>query len=455
MRINLKYSLFLFALVLGVVACSNSKNNLAGSRKISDDSLLTLVQKKTFEYFWNGAEPHSGMARERININGVYPQHDKNIVATGGSGFGVMAILVGMKRGFITRQQGILRLQRITNFLANADRFHGAWPHWLHGKTGKVKPFSKKDDGGDLVETAYMVQGLICARQYLRKMHTKKAHELAAKMNKLWRQVNWNWYRKGGKDILYWHWSPDYGWAMNFPIKGYNETLITYILAASSPTHGVPAAVYHKGWARGGAIDEPVTTYGYKLALRHDGAKKYGGPLFWAHYSYLGLDPHGLHDQYANYWKENKDQTLINREWCIKDPDGYKGYGKNDWGLTASYDMKKNGKIGYAAHQPGKDDGVIAPTAALSSFPYTPKYSMKVLKNFYYNLGDSLWGRYGFYDAFRKGKNWYPKRYLAIDEGPIVDMIENYRSGFLWKLFMSAPEIKRGLKKLGFSSPDI
>jgi hypothetical protein len=324
-------------------------------------------------------------------------------------------------------------------------------------KPEKSSRLAKKDDGGDLVETAYMVQGLICARQYLRKYASQNGKKLAAKIDSLWKGVDWNWYRRGGQEVLYWHWSPDYGWAMNFPIRGYNETLITYILAASSPTHGVPASVYLKGWARGGKIRANVTTYGYHLALKHNGkaAKKYGGPLFWTEYSYLGMNPHGLRDEYANYWNENKDQVLINRMWCIKNPGGYKGYSKKNWGLTASYDLRKNGKTGYAAHQAGNDDGVIAPTAALSSFPYTPKYSMTALKNFYYNLGDSLWGKYGFYDAYKLGKNWFPKKYLAIDEGPIIDMIGNYRSGFLWKLFMSAPEIKKGLKKLGFKSPNI
>ena len=438
----------LFTINCSVKQSPPSSSSDTGVQRISDDSLLTLTQERTFQYFWDGAEPHSGMARERYHVNGVYPQNDKNVVTTGGSGFGIMAILVGIKRHFITEQQGVNRLEKIVNFLENADRFHGVYPHWLHGKTGRVKPFSQKDDGGDLVETSYLVQGLLTARQYLRKDGGQEEKLLATEIDSLWRTVEWDWHTKGGENVLYWHWSPDYGWAMNFPIHGYNETLITYVLAASSPTHGVSAEVYHQGWAQNGDIKANVTTYGYQLQLRHNGSEKYGGPLFWAHYSYLGMDPHGLVDRYANYWKENKDQTLINREWCIKNPKGYKGYGKDLWGLTASYSIS-----GYVAHKPGHDLGVISPTAALSSFPYTPDYSMDVLENLYYNYGDKTFGPYGFFDALSVDKNWYPKKYLAIDQGPIVDMIENYRSGMLWDLFMSSPEVQKGLKKLGFQSP--
>lgn len=419
--------------------------------EISEDSLLTLTQERTFQYFWDGAEPNSGMARERYHVDGDYPQDDKHIVTTGGSGFGIMAIIVGMDREFITRQEGIDRLQRIVDFLEDADRFHGAWSHWINGETGKTKPFGEKDDGGDLVETSFLVQGLITARQYLQEIGGDKAQQVADQIDTIWREVEWDWYTKNGEeDVLYWHWSPNYDWEMDFPLEGYNEVLITYIMAASSPTHGISAEPYHKGWARDGGIEANVNTYGYELQLSHNGAQEYGGPLFWAHYSYLGLDPRGLEDRYANYWQENKNHTLINRQWCIENPEDYEGYGEDLWGLTASYSVS-----GYAAHRPTEDLGVITPTAALSSFPYTPEESMDVLENLYYNYSDKLLGPYGFFDAFSIDAEWYPQRYLAIDQGPIVVMIENHRSGLLWDLFMSAPEVQEGLQKLDFQSPHL
>jgi len=448
----MKFNKIIFCLFIAIINFSfirevgNSKPTFnTHSDSLSTDSLLTIVQRQTFQYFWDGAEPNSGMACERINMDGIYPENDKDVVTSGGSGFGVMAILAGIHRGFITREEGLHRLEKIANFLEKADRFHGAWPHWLNGPTGKVRPFGKKDDGGDLVETAFMAQSLLCVRQYF-KDGNEEEKKLANLVDQLWKEIDWDWYRNG-QNVLYWHWSPDYDWQMNFPIHGYNECLIAYVLAASSPTHGVPAAVYHEGWAENGKIKSPSEHFGYTLQLHHQGAPN-GGPLFWAHYSYLGLDPHGLKDKYADYWKENMNQTLINYEWCVKNPLHYKGYGADNWGLTSSYSVKW-----YAGHAPHEESdlGVIAPTAAISSIPYTPEKSIVAMKNWYNNMKEKLWGPYGFYDAFSETDNWYPQKYLAIDQGPEVVMIENYRSGLLWKLFMSCPEVQQGLKKLGFA----
>jgi hypothetical protein len=450
---NLRFNTVILLILVGVNCCAGNRERATGNKssaefkKISDDSLLTLVEYRTFEYFWDGAEPNSGMARERFHEDGIYPDNDRDVVTSGGSGFGIMAILVAIERGFINRDEAVDRYTRIVNFLKKADRFHGAWPHWLYGETGKVKPFSMKDDGADIVETAYLMQGLLAARQYFIN-GSEQEKNLASRIDTLWKEVEWNWFTKNGESVIYWHWSPDYGWQMNNPVRGYNECLILYVLAASSPTFPVSPDAYQKGWARDGAIKGEHEKYGYILSLNHDGSQEYGGPLFWAHYSYMGLDPRHLKDTYADYWHENVNQTLINWQWCVRNPDKYSGYGKDCWGLTASYSL-----TGYAAHSPGEknDLGVISPTAALSSFPYSPEQSMSAMKHFYYVLGTKIWGVYGFYDAFSEQNNWYPERYLAIDEGPVVVMIENYRTGLIWDLFMSSPEIKNGLQKLGFS----
>jgi len=440
----------LMAIMISVISCmQNTGGKKTGpAPEMSDDSLLTLVQYRTFQYFWDGAEPVSGMARERFHVDGVYPENDMNVITSGGSGFGLMAILTGIERGFITREEGLARFRKMVSFLQNADRFHGAWSHWLYGETGKVKPFSPKDNGADLVETAYLVQGLLAVKQYFINGNEAE-RKLAEDIDRLWKEVEWNWFTKGGENVIYWHWSPDYGWEMNFPVEGYNECLIMYILAASSPTYPVSAEAYHQGWARGGAIKTNREKYGYMLELKHNGAEEYGGPLFWSHYSYLGLDPRNLKDRYADYWQHNKNHTLINWQWCTNNPKKFAGYGENCWGLTASYSVN-----GYAAHAPSdaNDLGVISPTAAISSIPYTPEQSIKAIRHFYYHYGEKVWGEYGFYDAFSEQNNWYPKRYLAIDQGPAVVMIENYRSGLLWNLFMSCPEIMEGMKKLGFNS---
>jgi hypothetical protein len=394
---------------------------------ITDDELLTKVQQQTFKYFYDYAEPNSGMARERLGSG--------NTVTTGGTGFGLMAMVVAMERNFITRPQGIERLNKIVSFLETADRFHGAWSHWVNGSTGKVIPFSTKDNGGDLVETSFLVQGLLTCRQYLVQSDTV-GNNLINRITNLYKSVEWDWYRKNNENVLYWHWSPNYNWEMNFAMYGYFEEQITYVLAAASPTHSIPKIVYSNGYGRNGQIQTGTTHYGYTLPLGPL------APLFWTQYSYLGLDPH-FSDDYANYWAQNKNASLINNAYCIANPKKFIGYSADCWGLTSS-----DNQNGYDAHSPANDLGVITPTAALSAFPYTPEESMKALKFFYYTLGDRLWGEYGFYDAFNLTQDWTASSYLAIDQGPIIVMIENHRTGLLWDLFMSCPELQQAINEL-------
>ncbi|HZK65880.1 MAG TPA: glucoamylase family protein [Puia sp.] len=441
---------FLIILLLGNLASFLSAQTLkkksagpvdAGRpANLSDSALLNLVQKQTFAYFWDFAHPVSGLARERSNKSYAYGDE---VVTIGGSGFGVMAIIVATERKWITRDTAVRFLLKEVRFLSKASSYHGIFPHWMDGATGRTIPFSRKDDGADIVETSYLFEGLLCARQYF-NLNNSEETELRKRINSLWRDAEWNWHTRGGLDLLYWHWSPNNGWSMNFEIRGWNECLITYVLAASSPTYSIDAKVYHNCWAQSNHFYNGKEFYGVKLPLGFD----YGGPLFFSQYSFLGLDPHGLKDQYADYWEENYNHTLINYKHCVINPNHFKGYGENCWGLTASDNYK-----GYDAHSPTNDLGVITPTAALSAFPYTPQYSMLALKHFYNDLGNKIWRGYGFTDAFSEEKNWYATEYLAIDEGPIVGMIENYRTGLLWKLFMNCPEIKSGLEKLEFESP--
>ncbi len=416
--------------------------------KLTDQELIELVQKQTFAYFWNYAHSNSGMARERYIPQD--PGFDENIVTTGGSGFGLMALVSGMSRSYISKEDGVKRLNKIADFLEKADRFHGAWSHWIDGNTGKVIPFGTKDNGGDLVETSFLVAGMITVREYL-KDGTAEEKAVAQKFDNLWKGVDWQWYTNN-QNKLYWHWSPTYDWQMNFALEGYNECLITYIMAAASPTHTIDPKVYNEGWARSGGIISANKKYDVPLILKHNGAQEYGGPLFWAHYSYLGLDPNQLRDKYADYWALNLNHTKINYLYCIENPFNYKGYGANYWGLTASYSRNSDGGVGYDAHMPSNDKGIISPTAAISSIVYTPKESIALMRNLYENYKADVWGVAGFYDAHSLQTNWTAQRYLAIDQGPEVVMIENYRSGLIWKLFMNAPEVKQGLIKLGFHS---
>lgn len=415
--------------------------SLDSSRKfaaMSDNALLDLVQQQTLKYFYDFGHPVSGLARER-NTSG-------DLVTSGGSGFGIMAMITGVNRNFITRPQGLTRIQTMVSFLKNnAQTFHGAYPHWLNGATGAVIPFSANDNGADLVETSFLAQGLICARQYFNGADAAET-SLRADINFILNRIEWNWFRQGTQNVLTWHWSPNLGFVINLPIKGWNECLITYVLAKSSTTYSIPTAVYTNGWASNGGSGfiNGNTYYGLQLPL----GPNLGGPLFFEHYSFLGINPNGLTDAYANYATQTKNHTLINYNYCKLNPQNYYGYSDSCWGLTAS-DIPN----GYTASSPTNDVGVIAPTAALSSFPYTPIESMKALKFYYYVLGDKIWKQYGFVDAFKLDDPWFANSFLAIDQGPIIVQIENYRSGLLWNLFTSAPEVKAGMLSLGFSAP--
>lgn len=425
----------------------------ASTRELSDDELLTMLQEACFHYYWDGADPHSGMTLE--NIPG-----DDRIVATGASGMGIAALIVGVDRGFITRAQGLERLTRIVNFLEHAQRYHGVWSHFMDGSTGKTMPvFGMFDNGGDLVETSFLMEGLLAARQYFRG-ESNAEHDLYRRISQLWETVEWDWYRgPEHADYLFWHWSAEWGWQIHHRLTGFNEVMITYLLAMSSPTHGVPADLYYTGWAgqseaalkyragwsgskEGDRYYNGHTYYGIKL----DVGVGTGGPLFFTHYSYLGFDPHALHDRFtSSYFENNRNIALINRAYCIADPKHFKGYGPDAWGLTAS-----DGPDGYVPHAPDDldDQGTLTPTGALASFPYTPEASMAALKHYYRDLGAQVWNIYGPRDAYNPGRDWISQIYMGLNQAPIVVMVENYRSGLVWKNFMANPEVGVMLQKL-------
>jgi hypothetical protein len=418
------------------------RSTAARAAELDDDALLDLVQRQTLRYFWDFAHPACGLARERSNVT---PKYGLEAVTTGGSGFGVMAIVVGVSRGWIGRAAAVDRLWTMVRFLMKADSYHGIWPHFLNGDTGRTIPFSRKDDGGDLVETSFLIAGLLCARQYFDAADAAETR-LRAAIDWLWREAEWSWHTQGGRNVLYWHWSPNNGWSMNHEIRGWNECLITYVLAASAPRYAIAPEVYHRGWADGRDFRNARRFDDIELPLGPDG----GGPMFLSHYSFLGLDPRGLSDRYADYGRQCVAHARINRAHCVRNPNGFRGYGEDCWGLTAS-----DSPLGYEAHSPTNDLGVISPTAALACLPFTPEPSLRALRHFYHRLGDRIWGEYGFIDAFSETAGWYADTWLAIDQGPIVVMIENARTGLLWSLLMSCPEIRHGLSRLGFASPHL
>ena len=461
--IAISFSVISFAQKNSSTGFPNSIAPVGVIKNLSDSDLLEVVERQTFRFFWHDAHPVSGLALERSNT--VFAEHYWDYIneawgepnfsktkfgpdagAIGGTGFGIMSTIVAVERKWIGRDTAVRRLIKIADFLINADCFHGIYPHFMNGRTGKTIKFDRLDDGADLVETSYLLMGFLCAKEYFKSNDPREVY-LRKRIDQMWGAANWNWHTKG-ENKLYWHWSPNNGFDMNFPIWGWNECLITYIMAASSPGHPISKDVYNGSWAGSGGFKNGKTYYGYELPL---GNYDKGGPLFFEQYTFQGIDPNGLKDSLGiDYFEQVKNHTLINRAYCIENPKKFKGYAENCWGLTAGDSYK-----GYVAHCPEVDLGVIQPTAAISSMPYTPRESMNALRHFYYDLGDKIWSQYGFVDGFSIHHNWYAKSHLAIDQGPIIVMIENYRTGLIWKLFMNIPDIQNGLKKLGFTSPYI
>ena len=426
----------------------------ATTRAMNDEELLDMVQEGCFRYYWEAGHPNAGLAPE------ILPG-DENLMALGGNGFGIMALLAATDRQFVTRDQGVERMLRIVRFLAKADRYHGVWSHFLDGRTGKtIAYFGKYDDGGDLVETAFAIQGLLAARQYF-DHDTPAEREIRTTATKLWEEVEWDWYRqKPDSDVLYWHWSPDHGFHIRHPLIGWNETMIIYLLAIASPTHPVPASMWHTGWAgqsplhiqyrqswsrttEGDHYTNGHSYYGIKLKVGEGN----GAELFFTHFSFMGFDPRGIRDAYTNYFKNNRAIALIQQAYAIENPRKFAGYGADCWGRSAGVNA------GGGRAVPRDDNGTINVMASLASMPYTPAESMAALRHFYRDLGPKIWGIYGFHDGFNETENWFEESYMALNQAPIVVMIENQRSGLIWKKFMANPEIAPALKAIGFQ-PD-
>ena len=411
------------------------------TRAFNDNELLDMVQEACARYYWDGGEEFSGMTLESI-------PGDPHMIATGASGFGIMSLVVAADRSFIPRKDVAQRIQKILTFLEKEDRFHGAMAHYYNGKTAHpILFFGPDDNGGDLVETSFLMQGLLTARQFF-DGDSSEEKNIRERITKLWQDVEWNWYRSpADSPYLVWHWSPTVDYKINHKLIGWNESMITYLLAIASPGHPVPPELYYSGWAsqeksaqeyRGNAAGKMYsngeTFYGQKL----DVGGFTGGPIFFIHYNFMGMDPHGLKDKYTEYFDNSKSIARINLRYCQANPAHHHGYGDDGWGLSAS-----DGPFGYNPDEPRADGdkGKLTPTGALASMPYLPPEAMAALKNYYRNQGSFLWGEYGFRDAYSLDEHWVNDLYMGLNQGPMVVMIENYRTGRPWKLFGSNPEI--------------
>ncbi len=414
----------------------------ATTRPFDREVFLTEVQEAGFRYFHHYAFPGSHLPREGIRRKDSWDPFICSAVSTGMYFFNMA---VGIERGFIERGAAGEHARTLLRFLEQrVDRFHGAFPHWIDGRDGKVVPFSETDDGADSVETAILAQGLLFAREYFTG-DNEVEREIRERADRLWKEIEWDRLvgEARGRRVLIWHWSPRYGFS-NLPVVGFNESELAYLLAIGSPTHPIDPDIYWEGWVglndgylQPRQVEEPEGT----IPLQLGGG--YGFPMFFMHYSYLGLEPSAVPLPEGTLQEEFEWQTRAHIAYARLNADRFKGYDRF-WGLTASLSPD-----GYLAHHPElADNGTITPTAALSSMPYHPEAVMEMMETLYLEEGKTLWGPFGFYDAFNPTRGWVADGYIGIDIGPIGPMIENARSGLLWEVFMRAPEIQNALDRV-------
>lgn len=410
----------------------------------TDTDLLDLEQRAAFYFFWYASNPNTGVSLDRMT--------NPTLGATGSTGFGLTTYPIAVERGWITRTQAAERTLKVLRFYRDtADRFHGFYPHFLNSETGKVIELFDKDNGADIVESAYFFAGALTCRQYFTGADAVES-EIRQIATDLYNAADWQFVRRNtaGDTLqnLSWWWSPTYGFQNGGRVTGFNEAMIVYLLALGSPTHAVPASVYHQGWA--GSYRRNQSHYGIPLQV-----ESWSSSLFTYQYTPCWVDFRNKQDAYANYFETSRNATLINRQWCIANTGHYVGYSDSLWGLTACDGPGYSPFRGYDARGPFQsDDGTIAPTAALASMPFTPNESLAALRYMFDHHRDGLWGAYGFKDAFNLTANpdWFDPDYIGIDQGPIVIMIENYRSQLIWNLFMSSPEVAAAMAKAGFTT---
>lgn len=413
-----------------------------------DEAVLDDIQRRHFKYFWELTNSVNGLVPDRAN-----PANNTAASSIAATGFGLTAYIVGVERGFITRQQAAERTLTTLRFFADAPQssastdvtgYKGFFYHFLNRDTGYR---DKADTELSTIDTALLLAGVLSSQSYFDGDNETET-EIRELADRLYRAVEWKWAMNGGSKMTM-GWSPENGFLPHV-WSGYNEAMILYILAFGSPdaSKKIDGSIWNN-W---------TATYHWDKFHGYDMVNF--SPLFGHQYSHIWVDFKGIRDSYMrgkalDYFENSRRATMSNRAYCIANPKGFKGYGENIWGLTASDGPGGYfGKEGYYARGASAlwiyDDGTIAPTAAGGSFPFTPEESYNALTAMKKYNGGVLWTQYGFWDAFNPQVDWVAEWWLGIDQGPILIMIENYRTGLVWNLMKKNPYIASGLKAAGF-----
>ena len=442
-KINILVALFT---TLFTCSCVDDESTLPAPSTSNDNSyspvtvkaMMDEQQKKIISLFYEGADPTTGMAYNN-------PKY-KETLTTGASGMGVMCIVAGVERGWIDRAAGAEHIAKMTRFLKKATRFEGAWSHWYY-TNGAPYPFGNQVAAGEIVETAFMMGGLLTACEYFTG-NSDAEKEIRENTQYFWETINWKKFIKGDK--LYWIWHSDKVGQNNeleLQMIGWNECLLIYILGMAAPDHlKIPQSIYSTSWKGWNFATPSRKTYGYLMPL----GTEYGGSLFLSQYSFLGLDPRLMEDNDVYYWTQNVSHTMINRHYCIFEAPAEYNYSELNWGLTACGGCGSNSD--YKGRRPFQDDdGVIAPTASISAYPFTPFYSTQVMFNMSKNF-PNLNGEYGFSISYSPSEKSVGTDYLAMEHAPMAIMIENYRTGLIWNLLMKNEYVQKGLQLAGMKS---
>ena len=447
-----KHQLIIF--IIGVSLILGCQPSPTGEQ--ASTPFLDSLSRKTFHYFWDLAEPANG------NIPDRWPTPSFSSIAA--TGFGLTSYLIGVERGYITREQAAERTLKTLKFFVEAPKgdsvagvtgYKGFFYHFIDMKTGLRFQTVELST----IDTGLLMAGILSSQVYFDQENAIE-NQIRVFADSLYRAVEWDW-AMNGEQTMSMGWHPEKGF-IDARWKGYNEAMILYVLALGSPTHTIPAESW-KAW---------IDTYQYGTYYGQEHVNF--GPLFGHQYSNMYIDFRGIFDPYMktkgfDYFENSRRATYANRAYCMANPAAYAGYSENIWGLTAcdgpGNATKMNPNVafkGYSARGAAQwyveDDGTIAPTAAGGSIPFAPEICIPALVEMHRLYGDKIYDRYGFKDAFNwtipntdGTTGWVDKDYLGIDQGPIVIQLENYRSELIWSLMKKSSYIQSGLKKAGFT----
>ncbi len=389
-----------------------------------DDQFLEDLEKANFQFFWDQADPATGLVKDRANVR----SEDKGTVASiAATGFGLTAVCIGQQRGYVSMADARERVRVTLDWLFNKmPNQRGFFYHWANIKTGE----RIWDSEVSSIDTALLLCGILTCRQHFR------SSEITSLANKIFDRVEWTWLSED-TNLLPHGWSPEGGF-LPYRWDYYSELMMMYLLGLGSTPHPLRASTWN-AWKR--------------LTFEFDGMRYVGSyaPLFVHQYSAAWFDFRGKRDRYVDYFKNSITATEVHRRFCLELHKQFPDYSDDLWGITASDSV--NGYVVWGGPpKTGPIDGTVVPSATGGSLPFLPQPTLRVLKHMKERYGTQAWSRYGFVNAFNPLTNWFDTDVIAIDTGITMLMAENLRTGFVWNTFMKNPEARRGMERAGFYS---